>query len=570
MKRLKRRSKLILLFLVLVLIGLFLFIPFNTKREAKGDRIYGGVFTYSLPENVTSLFPLETNALSDLRVISQIYDPLVKQSDSKGNIQNQLVEKITVSPNRKLVTIQLKKGILFHDDECFTGESREMKAADVAFTLTFACSNHNHLNQSASLLKGKIMGSDKYYNEEHLPNKNNFVSGIHVTGPYSLEINLSKPYNHFIQLLTHPSLGIMSLVAWEHYGNNLKYHPIGSGPFYLKSSTKTKIELARNDDYWQHDSFGNQLPFLDEVHVLTNTKLSEEYPMFSQEKIDLLFDLPVNELEKAFGSLSDAQQGKNLLHRVHIQKASKIHYISWNMNKPPFNNPSVRKAFSLAIDRDLICTDILKGDGQALKQGFIPQSSYYSNPTIPVLIKNSQEAKHLLAESGYNDQHPFPVVHFYVNAQKGSNADLWCKEFSRQLKEGLNVRLKLIYVSTKKRDEKIKAGEALLWKAGWVGDYPDAESYLRLFYQPNRGKSIFVPAQQSQYNQLYLTSILTTNEQEKRKLQQACEAIVIQESGIIPIYSEDFFVMVNLRVRGFEMNSSGIIDFSTIYLKKVV
>jgi ABC-type oligopeptide transport system substrate-binding subunit len=67
-----------------------------------------------------------------------------------------------------------------------------------------------------------------------------------------------------------------------------------------------------------------------------------------------------------------------------------------------------------------------------------------------------------------------------------------------------------------------------------------------------------------------LNSILTSDLTKKIRYQQACEEIIAHENAILPIYSEDFFVLINLRVRGFEMNPSGIIDFSKIYLKTVV
>ena len=539
----------------------------ESVKTANGERYYGGVFSYSLPESLNSLFPLETNALSDLRLVSQLFDPLVKQTDSKGTIENYLAKEIQLKKDGRVVYIKLRKGVLFHQDDCFSGESRELSADDVAFTLSVACSN-NPLNQSGSLLIGKILGSDAYFKNAVRPEKS-YVSGIHVINKFELEIQLTRPYNNIKQLLTHPSLGVLSKVSWGVYGKTLREHPIGSGPFYIKSRSNLRVELARNEDYWKQDRFGNQLPYLDEVHVYTNTRLSDEFPMFSSEKIDLLFDLPVTELEKAFGTLTDAKKGKNLLHRVHIQKASKIHYLAWDLKKPPFNNVLVRKALSLALDKNIICTDVLRGDGQPIHQGFIPKSDYYSNPNLPIIAQNTALAKQYLKQAGYSADQPFPVISFYVNAQQGSNAGLWCKEVCRQLNKALDLHLKLVYVSTKTRDKKIKTGQALLWKAGWVGDYPDAESYLRLFYKGSDENTYGVKFHNEAYDQLYLRSILTSNMAEKRMFQQACEAIVTNETAIIPVYSEDFFVMINLRVRGFNMNPSGIIDFSQIYLKTV-
>lgn len=571
MKRTIERAKIPLLFagIVIVILTLFFYRGNYSNNLAKGDRVYGGVFSYSLPEPLISLFPLETNSLSELRIISQLFDPLVKQSDSKGTIQNYLAKDIRFSNDGKRVKIKLKRGVLFHEDDCFrAGSSRELTAEDVAFTISFACSN-NPLNQSGSLLMGKIQGSESFYNKGLLPEKS-IVDGIRIINDYELEINLTQPYNNFKQLLTHPSLGILSKNSWIYYGKQLSNHPVGSGPFYINSTSSTEIKLAKNKDYWMHDNFGNQLPYLDEVHVLTNTKLSQEYPLFSKEKVDLLFDLPANELEKAFGTLTDAKKGKNLLHRVHIQKASKIHYLAWNLKAQPFDNPLVRKAFQFALDKNRICNDILSGDGQAINRGFIPSCAYYSNPHLSVIDQDLMRARTYLKEAGYDEKHPFPPVSFLVNAQKGSNADLWCKEVCRQLKSGLGIRIHVEYVGTKERDKRIKNGMAQLWKAGWVGDYPDAESYLRLFFQ-GAGKNTFGNNfYNTRFNRLYLNSISTSDFRQKIRYQQACEEIITNENAILPIFSEDFFVLINLRVRGFEMNPSGIIDFSKIFLKTVV
>lgn len=571
MKRPIERAKIPLLFAAIILVFL-VFLVFrgkNTNTLAKGDRVYGGVFSYSLPEPLNSLFPLETNSLSELRIISQLFDPLVKQADAKGTIQNYLANEILIKNKGKLVKIKLKRGVLFHDDACFTtGSPRELTAKDVSFTLSLACSN-NPLNQSGSLLIGKIVGSESFFKKGMSPEKNT-VSGIRIINDYELEIQLTQPYNNFKQLLTHPSLGILSKTSWTYYGKTLRDHPVGSGPFYIKSTTTSEIQLAKNNDYWMHDKFGNQLPYLDEVHVLTNTKLTEEYPLFSKEKVDLLFDLPANELEKAFGTLTDAQKGKNLLHRVHIQRASKIHYLAWNLRSKPFDNPLVRKAFQYALDKNHLCNEILSGDGQAINRGFIPSCSYYSNPHLGKINQDLKRARTYLKEAGYDAQHPFPPVSFLVNTQRGSNADLWCKEVCRQLRAGLGIPIQMEYIGTKERDVRIKNGTAQLWKAGWVGDYPDAESYLRLFFQ-GTGKNTFGNNfYNARYNRLYLNSISTPDFNKKIRYQQACEEIITNENAILPIFSEDFFVLINLRVRGFEMNPSGIIDFSEIYLKNVV
>jgi ABC-type transport system substrate-binding protein len=113
------------------------------------------------------------------------------------------------------------------------------------------------------------------------------------------------------------------------------------------------------------------------------------------------------------------------------------------LNSEPFKNPLVRKAFQLAINKDYICSEILRGDGQALNRGFIPASAYYSNPNLELIQQDLIRARNYLKEAGYDEKNPFPTVSFLINNQKGSNADLWCKDVCRQLKTGLGIDLRV-------------------------------------------------------------------------------------------------------------------------------
>ena len=112
----------------------------------------------------------------------------------------------------------------------------------------------DNLNKQSSLLKGKIVGSTSFYNESSTSFPKTGVSGIKVINDNTIEINLNEPYAKFDLLLTHPSLSIFPIEAYYKYGQNIGFHPVGTGPFLLDKMNDAGISLKRNENYWRKDN----------------------------------------------------------------------------------------------------------------------------------------------------------------------------------------------------------------------------------------------------------------------------------------------------------------------------
>jgi peptide/nickel transport system substrate-binding protein len=530
---------------------------------------YGGIFTYFSPEKNTIFFPLYSPTVYNQRILSQIFEPLFILNEH-GKIIPNLAKGIKIGGDGKTITVHLRNNVDFHDDDCFSGD-RKMTAEDVKFSLSFACSG-NKWNSFGSLLRDKIIGGKDYYSKSSRQIPTDGISGIKVINDSTIQLKLTDNYSNFQMLLAHPSLVIFSKKAYLKYKDDLIYKPLGTGPFLLKQSDKNRIVLSRNNDYWKKDSFGNQLPFLKEIHVLYSKGVRSEYVSFSKKEADVLFQLPVDQLDFTFGSLEDAQKGKNLLHRVVVQKGTKINYLSFDCASPPFKDPLVRKAFSLAIDREKICLDALNGEGN-YTNGFAPKSNYYEPNHIELLKFDPSSARKMMEKAGYNFNNPFPKLTLFINAQKGGVTDKWSKEIVKELKENIDVDLEVKYCSLDEKHKAILSQKAKIWKSAWIPDYPDAEAYFRVFY----GNRTTISSEESNYNNfnnsifdsLYLRAERERDSKRRRKIQNLMDQILIENGAVVPIFSEDLFVIVNLRVREFQINNAGIIDFSRIYIKEV-
>ncbi len=536
---------------------------YHSPRVALGDKQYGGVLNISSKSENITLFPLADNTLEHHRVQQLIFEPLLKPSKSNRGWKYCLATKITTDTTRKKLVIHLRKNVHFSDNACFRFRSSELSAEDVAFSLSLACSQQANIKQDL-ILPELIFGGVQFYKAQLDPLKRK-VRGIRIIDNYTLELTLTGAYNHFLNVLSSPSLGILSKQAAKYYGKNISKNPVGTGPFMLAQRVGKQISFERNVDYWRYDHYGNQLPYIDQVELTCGIQGQSAHQLFLKNQLDLLFDLPIDDLRSAFGTLSDAKSGKNPLHEVYIKNAAKVHFIQFNCTTPPFNQPAVRRALALAIDANTICNEVLMGEGRQLNKQFIPTTSWNKNSLIKPdnrsMAARILEAKSLLIKGGYTDMRAFPPITFYIGSKKNTLAYKWSKAVAQMLEKQVGIEVIL-----KEEVAPLKMTAASMWRTGWVGDYPGSESYLRLFYSRAQNPIYFKNAL---VDSLYLSSVFAKNINSRNWAQQRCEKAIIDLQALVPIYTEDFIVLQQLRVRNFKLDDSGLLDYANMFIKEL-
>ena len=541
-------------------------------KVALGGKKYGGTFSFIIRENTVSFFPLSTYSLQNQRVLTPIFEPLLKVDNQTNKIIPNVAKRFQISKDGKTITLVIREDVYFHPDKYSDDEAKKMTVEDVKFSLDFACSG-NKLNQLGHILIGKIQGS-KYF-QKNSKNKfsENGVEGIVIKNDSTIVVNLTKPYSNFVELLSHPNIVILSKKAHEFYGEKIGKHPIGTGPFMLKIAGKDAVVLKRNNHYWKKDEFGNQLPFLKEIRILNQNFAEKEGNLFSDGKLDVILELPVDKLYYTFGTLTDAKKGRNVLHRVVYRKGVKVNFFAFDCKSIPFNDVRVRKAFLLALDKEKMLLDVLNGDGNISNNGFVPKSKFFQSQSVKGIEFNSQKARQLLGEAGYKNGVGFPELALYVGFKKGTVTYKYCEHVISQINQNLNLRLTIKSVAKNKLRDLIRLGKVKLLKTGWVADYPNPEAYLGVFYTGNKGENNGVwnlnNFKNATFDALYEQSILEQNTTKKLQIQQQCDQLLMDQAAILPLFTEDIFMVVNIRVRDFQVNQSGIIDFSKVYIKKL-
>jgi oligopeptide transport system substrate-binding protein len=537
---------------------------------AKGGKNYGGEFKFSSPERITNLFPLGSQDAYSQRITRQIFETLLKLDLQTMEVQPGLAESYKVNESATVFTFKIRKGVFFHEDDCLGGAKREMNVKDVKFSLDFACSGLKE-NKFGQQLLNRVKGASAFRNKTNVKFDEAGVSGIKIIDAQTLQIELEESFVGFDKILTMTNLGIFPKEAFDTYGNQIINHPIGTGPFKLDKIDNNGIVLKRNNNYWRKDEFGNQLPFLDKVIMSYVKDKKSELQAFSNQSIDIVFDIPGDQIEYLLGSLKDAQNGKNVKHQVESKSSFSINYVGFNCASPEFNNPQIRKAFNYAINRRVIIDDWMNGDGYPANFGFVPSMADFSNAQIKDIINDDEKARQLLKQNGFPGGKGFPVVDFYVNASKGSTTHKMCLGIANELKTVLGITLNVKLCTLQEQEQAISNGSAKMWRSGWIADYPDAESFLNLFYWD---EASILSNYSNSFNfknaQFNSTLLLAQKEPELNKrnlLYEKCSQIIVDESPVIPIVNDDFIVMVNKRIRNFKTNEMEHVDFSSIFIK---
>lgn len=537
--------------------------------DVVGGVRYGGDFRFMSKEKVSDIFPLSITDVYANRIASQIFEGLLKIDPESMEVVPSLAKDFKVSDDSKTFTFEIRSGVHFQDDECFSeGKGRELVAADFKYSLEYACAN-NDLNKLSWLLTDKIEGARDYYKGEAEE-----VSGIKAINDNTLEISLVNPFSAFPKVITHNGLSVFPKEAVDHYGvEKISKNPVGTGAFKLDELTNEQVVLTRNNNYWGKDDFGNQLPFLDRV-IMTYSKTKEdELLAFRAEEIDLVMDIPVEEVENVLGTLREAQEGKNVKHKVDSKSSMSIQYYGFQHNSEVFSKKDVRKAFNLAIDREAIIDTWLEGEGWAAKNGFVPKMQGYPYKSVKGFELNIEKAKDLMSKAGYPQGKGFPKVDLYVNSSEGSGIHKLAKAVSFSLKQNLGVDINIKLVSIEEREEGLRKGDIIFWRTGWVADYPDPENFLNLFYGGNvESNDINVNPfnyQNDEFDALFDQAMAESDDEKRLELLAKCDQKIIDDAVVMPLITDDFVTMVNLKVRKFITNEMESLDFSTIFIKEI-
>jgi oligopeptide transport system substrate-binding protein len=270
-------------------------------REAKGGKYYGGLFKVNESDYFKNLFPHNIRDAISYRIATQVYEGLVKFDPKDLSLAPSLAESYTVDTATKTIyTFKLRKGVMFHDNECFKngGKGREMTAEDVKYCFTLLCTEHINNQGFSAVFKGILKGADKYYEASANGKKPGFeVEGIKVVDANTIQLTLIEPNSIFLYNLAKPFSFIFPKEAYEMYDLEMRVKAVGTGPFLIdKIDEGNSVILKRNTNYYLADEAGNKLPYLNGIKVRFMKDKKQELLEFKKGNLDMMYRMPTDHI----------------------------------------------------------------------------------------------------------------------------------------------------------------------------------------------------------------------------------------------------------------------------------
>lgn len=506
------------------------------ERTSPSGKYYGGVFNANESEPIRSLFPLSLTQAAAHRIGAQVFEGLVRFDPKDLSIRPALAESWTVDPTGTVYTFTLAKGPRFHDDPCFPdGKGRALTADDVVSCYTRLCSNQPY-NLLFWLFQDRIVGANAHYQASAAGPVEGGVKGIAAPDERTVRFTLTHPMPGFLHILAHQGCWVFAPEALDHYGEEVRWHPVGTGAFRVKSFERgVSMVLERNPDYWGRDADGAPLPYLDAIRYTFVEDKNKELDAFLAGQLSVVYELPINRTEAA----------ESGAHIVQTTPALSIQFLGMNARRPPFTDIRVRRAFDLAIDRAVLVDSVLDGLAVMAERGVVPPGlAGYPYERVPIRRHDPAEARRLLAEAGYPGGNGLPPVVLQVN-NSGYGYVKVAEAVQAMLARALGAQVIVSVLPEEQHFRRIETGQAQFWREGWIADHPDAENFLSLFYGRNAPADTAEPSylnstrhRDPRFDSLFALAVRTADERTRQELLASAEAVLQANAVVIPLYHE--------------------------------
>jgi peptide/nickel transport system substrate-binding protein len=548
-------------------------------KELPNGAYYGGFLKVNETENFKSLEPVAINDLVSFRIAAQVYEGLVKFDPATLEHIPGLASRWEFSPDKKSITLYIRKGVYFHDADCFPeGKGREMNIEDVKFSLNNLCRFSPNNNQFEVTFKGKVVGADESF-ESSKSGKNIDVSGIKILNDSTLVIELTRPYAGFLNILCMPGCYIYPKEAVEKYGQQLRSKCVGTGPFVQDMVKEGEaLILKRNPNYWRKDENGYQLPYLDGVKWTFIHEKKSEILKFKSKEIDLIDRVPVEMFQDFMGKLEEAKKGNNEFQIVAGPALNTNFYGFVHSANPVLDNVNVRKAMIHAIDRQKIANFTIQGEGYPADYGFVPytevfEKAGYNYKSLPQYPYDPQKAKEYLKSAGYENGKNFPELTLEINSGGGDRNTLVAEVVQTMLKENLNINVKINTVPMSEHINNVQSAKVDFFRLGWVADYPDPETFLNQFLSSTVPSSLkeksftnLTRYKNPRFDSLFNLANAQADMKARMELLSKAEAILMEDVAIIPLFYDEVFYLQQNTVRNVPANPIKSYDFTLTYL----
>jgi oligopeptide transport system substrate-binding protein len=334
---------------------------------------------------------------------------------------------------------------------------------------------------------------------------------------------------------------------------------ISNGPYKLEDwKQNEEVVLKKNENYWNAD-----IVSIDRVNLKVITDSSTALSAYEADQIDGIYAVPPTEIQRVMMNYPEFE----------LKPVLSMDYVEFNSTVAPFDDPRVRKAFSLAINRKDVTDKVTMG-GERPATGIVPYGMILdgedfreNGKTYDILHgqANFDKAKELMEQAGYPNGQGFPDITFNVTTstvrQRVSQVmiEMW--------KENLGIGdVKILVQEDKVHYTDMGEGNYQIGYASWMGDYPHPMSFLDMWMTGSGNNNTGYNS--TEFDKLIKAAQASVSEKETNTFLHQAEDIWMNEHLILPIFYSTQPKLVKEYIKGFEFSPTLLVYFKYITIEQ--
>ena len=494
-------------------------------------------FTVQYGSNPETLDPALNSAIDGANTIITIFEPLLLINENNEVIGGQ-AESWEASEDGLTWTFTMRDGLKWSD-------GTDLNAKDFEYSFKRMV-DPNTAAPYAETCLGMIDGFEEaagFPDADGNPTVDPNPEALNVKASEdgkTLTIVLSYPCSYFDKMAAFATMSPVQQATVEANGDSWCTSPdtfVSNGPYMITDWTPSeRIVLTKNPNYvggWDSSKIVS-----DTITLLLLEDSSASFAAYNSGEAQLIKDVPTDEIP----SLTKAEDGGDF----YVDTILGTYYVSLNLQRDAFKDAKVRKALSLAIDRDYVANTIMQGTyttaDSIVGPGIVDESGYFhDNGNAPYISAdyeaNLAEAKKLLEEAGYPNGEGYPTIEYSTN-DSGYHVPL--AEYLQQAWGDLGITLTINKMEWSSFTPARRAGEYDVARNGWVMDYNDPSNMLDLFCSGNGNND--GKYSNPDFDAAIDASKVADSAEHFAQLHKA-EDILMEDTGCLPIaYYNDYWL----------------------------
>ena len=507
------------------------------KKDSNPAAVAGGskgsvaqIFHFGNGAEPTDLDPQAVSGVPEHKIISALFEGLASEDPQDLHPVPAIAESWDISADGLVYTFHLRANAKWSNGEPITSEDFLLSYKRM-LTPAFAA-------EYAYLIFNFVKGASEYYKGEL---KDFSQVGFAAPDPHTLVVTLKNPTPYLMKIIaSHLAWTPVPVKTIAKYGSldhrrtpwTREENIVTSGPFMMKQwLPNQKIVTVRNPHYWDAKTVK-----LDEVHFYPTEDISTEERMFRTGQLHRTNELPNTKIDTYRKEFPEA---------LHIEPWLGIYYYRCNVTRPPLNDKRVRKAIALAIDRESLIRNVIRGGEEPAYAVSYPGTAGYS-PTARIQ-GTLADAKRLMAEAGFPDGKGCPPIDLLYNTSEKHRAI--AEAVQAMLQKNLGIEIRLLNQEWKVyMDTQHNTHDFTLQRAGWIADYVDPNVFLEV-WETNGGNNDTLWGN-AEYDKLLHQALATPDEKGRYAIYQKMDAILVEELPIIPVYYYKRVYALSPKVKG--------------------